>query len=69
MELLNQIRSKAAQRKKTIVLPESHDERVLKAAEILTKEKIASVITLGNEEKIRNDAKKIGVNLQGIEVL
>jgi len=35
-ELLNQIRAKAAQKKKTIVLPESHDERVLKAAEILT---------------------------------
>ena len=69
MELLNQIRSKAAQRKKTIVLPESHDERVLKAAEILTQEKIASVITLGNEEKIRNDAKKIGVNLQGIRII
>ncbi len=69
MELLNQIRSKAAQRKKTIVLPESHDERVLKAAEILTQQKIASVITLGNEEKIRNDAKKIGVNLQGIRII
>ncbi|MCX6171019.1 MAG: phosphate acetyltransferase [Ignavibacteriales bacterium] len=69
IELLNQIRSRAAQRKKTIVLPESHDERVLKAAEILTQEKIASVITLGNEEKIRNDAKKIGVNLQGIRII
>ena len=69
MELLNQIRSKAAQRKKTIVLPESHDERVLKAAEILTQQKIASVITLGNEEKIRNDAKKNGVNLQGIRII
>ena len=69
MELLNQIRAKAAQRKKTIVLPESHDERVLKAAEILTQQKIASVITLGNEEKIRNDAKKIGVNLQGIRII
>jgi phosphate acetyltransferase len=69
IELLNQIRSKAAQRKKTIVLPESHDERVLKAGEVLTKEKIASVITLGNEDKIRNDAKKIGVDLQGIRII
>lgn len=69
IELLNQIRSRASQRKKTIVLPESHDERVLKAAEILTKEKIASIITLGNEEKIRNDAKKIGIDLQGIRII
>ncbi len=69
IELLDQIRSKAAQRKKTIVLPESHDERVLKAAEQLTKEKIASIITLGNEEKIRSDAKKIGVDLQGVRII
>jgi len=69
IELLNQIRAKAAHRKKTIVLPESHDERVLKAAAILTKEKIASVVTLGNEDKIRTDAKKIGIDLQGIRII
>ena len=69
IELLNQIRSRASQRKKTIVLPESHDERVLKAAEVLTKQKIASIITLGNEEKIRSDAQKQGVDLQGIRII
>jgi phosphate acetyltransferase len=69
IELLNQIRTRASQRKKTIVLPESHDERVLKAAEILTKEKIASVITLGSESKIRTDAGKIGCDLQGIRII
>jgi phosphate acetyltransferase len=67
--LLKQISEKAAAKKKTIVLPESHDERVLKAAEILTKQKIASVITIGNEEKIRTDAAKIGVDLQGIRII
>ncbi len=67
--LLKQIREKAALRKKTLVLPESHDERVLKAAEILTKEKVASVITIGNEDKIRSDAAKIGVDLQGIRII
>lgn len=67
--LLNQIREKASQRKKTIVLPESHDERVLKAAEILTKQKIASIITLGNEEKIRQDASKLNIELQGIRII
>jgi phosphate acetyltransferase len=69
IELLKQIREKAAQRKKTIILPESHDERVLRAAEFLTKEKIASIITLGNEEKIRADASKLGVDLQGVRVI
>lgn len=69
IELLQQLREKASLRKKTIVLPESHDERVLRAAEILTKEKIASIITLGNEQKIRDDAKKISIDLQGIRII
>jgi len=69
IELLNQIREKASKRKKTIVLPESHDERILRAAEILVREKIASVITLGNEEKIRSDVKKLGVDLQGVRII
>ncbi len=67
--LLKQIQEKAAQKKKTLVLPESHDERVLKAAEIITKDKIAAVITLGNEDKVRSDAAKIGVDLQGIRII
>jgi len=69
IELLKQIRSKASQRKRTIILPESHDERVLRAAEILTKENIASIITLGNEEKIRSEAKKLNIDLQGIRII
>lgn len=69
MELLNQIKEKARTRNKTIILPESHDERVLKAAEILTKEKICKVITLGNPAKVNEDAKKLGVDLTGIEVV
>jgi phosphate acetyltransferase len=69
MELLNQIKEKARTRNKTIVLPESHDERVLKAAEILTKEKICKVITLGNPAKVNEDAKKLGVDLTGVEVV
>ena len=69
LKLLNDIKRKAKDLKKTIVLPESHDERVLRAAEILTKEKLASVITLGNEGKIRESAKKLGVNLEGVRVI
>jgi len=69
MELLNQIQAKAALKKKTIVLPESHDDRVLKAAEVLTKKGIANIITIGNEAKVRAAAEKINVNLQGIRII
>jgi phosphate acetyltransferase len=67
-ELLKDIRAKASAAKKTIVLPESHDERVLKAAEILTGEGI-SIITVGNEDKVREDASAAGVNLQGVRII
>ncbi|MFH1194618.1 MAG: phosphate acetyltransferase [bacterium] len=69
LKILTEIRQKASDRKKTIVLPESFDERVLKAAEVLTTEKIAHIITLGSEDKIRSDAEKLGVNLQGIRII
>ena len=68
-KLLVEMKEKAKLRKKCIVLPESHDERVLKAAEILVKENIAEVITIGNEEKIKSDAEKLGVNLVGVEII
>jgi len=69
LELLNEIKLKAADLKKTIILPESHDERVLKAAEILKKNKTVSVITLGDSEVIRKDADKLDVDLQGIRII
>ena len=67
--LIEQIKMKAKQRKKTIVLPEAHDERVIKAAEKLIKEGICSVILLGNENKIREDAKNLNVDLTGIRII
>ena len=69
MEFLQSILEKASKRKKTILLPESSDERVLKATEVLTKNNIASIITLGNEEKIRSDAGKLGVDLTGVRII
>ncbi|MHB8578686.1 MAG: phosphate acetyltransferase [Ignavibacteriaceae bacterium] len=68
-DFLTTIKSKASQKKKTIVLPESHDERVLKAAETLTKQKIASIIILGNEEKIFRDVKKLNIDLSDIRII
>ncbi len=68
-DFLTTIKSKASQKKKTIVLPESHDERVLKAAETLTKQNIASIITLGNEEKIFDDVKKLNIDLSNVRII
>jgi len=69
LELINEIKQKASSLRKTIVLPESHDERVLKAAQILVAEKTVSVITLGNDEMIRKDAERLGVDLTGVRII
>jgi phosphate acetyltransferase len=69
LKILDEIKEKASQKKKTIILPESGDERVLKAAEILTKEKIVSVITLGNENEIKAKASAVKVDLTGIKII
>lgn len=69
MDLLNDIKNKAAGLKKTIVLPESHDERVLRAAGIISKEKIMSVITLGNDDKIRSEAERLKIDLTGVRII
>ncbi len=67
--LMESIAVNAAKRKKTLLLPESHDDRVLQAAEKIVQRGMASVITLGNEEKIRAQAAKLGVNLQGVRII
>ena len=59
----------AQQEMKTIVLPEGEEERNLKASEIIHKNKIARVILVGNEARVKENAEKFGVNIAGIEVV
>ena len=60
MSIIDQIKEKAKQLGKTIVLPESDDERVIRAAELIKKEGISNVILVGEEVRLREDAKKYG---------
>lgn len=59
----------AQQEMKTIVLPEGEEERNLKASEIIHKNKIAKVILVGSQDKIKENAKNFGVNIEGIEIV
>ncbi len=67
--ILHNIKIKASQNKRTIVLPESEDERVLRASETLLNENLVSVITLGDEEKIRSVAENLKLKLNGIRII
>lgn len=55
----------AAKDKKTVVLPESEDERILRASEILLKSGAVNLILLGDENEVKFKAEKLGVNLNG----
>ncbi|MEK7263001.1 MAG: phosphate acetyltransferase [Bacteroidota bacterium] len=68
-QLLISIKEQAKQLKRTIVLPDSVDERTLKAVRIVTDEQIANVILVGNENEIRKKAESIGIPLSGIRIL
>ena len=60
-------RAKAAN--KTVVLPESDDERILKAAHIVLEKDAAKVILLGLESEISKKAATLGLNLSKAKVL
>lgn len=66
MSLLDEIKAKAAARKKTIVLCEGEDKRVVEAAARITKEGIAKIVLIGNEtgcKKVAPDVDLSGVTL------
>ncbi len=68
MHLMDTIREKARKYLKTVVLPESYDERMLFAAEKIVEQGLAKIIILGNPEEVRSVANSKGVNLSGVEI-
>ena len=69
MAYIDSIKEKARQDKKTIVLPETNDKRVLIAASHIIQENIADIIMIGNEEKIMDGANWLEVDLTGVKVI
>jgi len=55
--------------RKHIVLPESEDDRILRATEILLKRNVVDITLLGNEEQIFNRAKSLQINLTGVNII
>jgi len=62
MDLIQTIKANAAKANKCIVLPEGEEERTLRAADIITKEKLARLILLGNPSVIAAKAKQWGLD-------
>jgi len=52
-----------------IVLPEGSDERILRAAEILTLREVADLVLLGDPEKIRRRIAELGLKIDHIRII
>lgn len=63
MSFIEQIKQRAKNEIKTIVLPEATDARILEAAEMVKNEGYAKVILVGDEQKVRELAKEKGIDI------
>jgi len=67
--LINNLKQKAKEKPKRIVLPEGEEERIIKAAGIISQKKIAIPLLLGNIEKIKEKARYLKIDLRNIEII
>jgi phosphate acetyltransferase len=69
MDILEQIRQRAAARPQHIVLPEGDDPRTVIAAAACAQRRIARITVLGDEGCVRDNAQSERVDLGGVEVI
>ena len=65
--IIEKIKQKASAVDKKIVLCEGEDQRVVEAAYICTRDKIARIVLLGNADQIKVNNPEI--NLEGVEII
>jgi phosphate acetyltransferase len=69
VSILDQIRQRAASTQQHIVLPEGEDPRTVAAAGMASRQRLARITVLGNEEKVRAAARQAGADLGGVELI
>ena len=69
MTFIDGIKQRAKENIKTIILTESEDVRVLKAAEKVKKEEYANIILIGNEADANKLAKENNIDIEGITII
>ena len=60
---------KAKKHKQRIVLPEGEDERILRAAEVLTNREVVDITLLGDETRIREKIAQLGLRMDSVKIL
>lgn len=69
MHLVDQIKAKARKSLQTVVLPESYDDRMIQAAELIVKDGLAKPVLLGDPAVIAAKAGELGVKLDGVAII
>ena len=69
MDLIAEFKAKARKDLKRIVLPEGDDDRILPAAKKIVEEGVARPIVLGPEEKITEEARKLGLDASKVKLI
>ncbi len=69
MSFIDGIKAKAKANKKSILLPETEDERTIRAAAEVLAQDLANVVLIGNPDVIKADADKYGVDVSGATVV
>lgn len=69
MSFIDGLKDKAKQNIKTVILTESEDKRVLKAAQKVKEEGFAKIILIGNEDDTNKLAKENNIDISGIQII
>ena len=69
MSFIENMKSRAKEDIKTIVLPEGNDIRTIQAVEKVLKEKFANVIMMGNKEEIAKIASQNNIDITGVKIV
>ena len=69
MNFMEQIWKTAQEHPKRIVLAEGEEERTIQASGMISKNKLAQLVLIGNVEKIKEKATSLNVNLEGVELI
>ncbi|MCA9736305.1 MAG: NADP-dependent malic enzyme, partial [Gemmatimonadetes bacterium] len=68
-ELMRWITARARRELQRVALPDSYNDRMLRAAEEMVSERVAQPVLIGQEARIRERAEQFGVDLKGIEIV
>lgn len=67
--LMDRIRRSACLKPQRLLLPEAEDDRILRAAERIARDRIAEVALLGRPDAAREAARRAGASLAGVPVI